>query len=84
MRAELDAGAMSAPTSACVVETGRRVSVAKPTQAIAPASTAMAKSREGGAATMPLENSAVMRAANRDESSAPASVVTAPQPTAVR
>jgi hypothetical protein len=49
---------------AWVVDTGRRVRVARPTQAVAPASTARAKAAVGVAVTIPVEKSLVNSSAN--------------------
>jgi hypothetical protein len=49
----------SAPTNAWVVETGRRVTVAKATHATVPTKTARVNAGVGAAVTIPFENSFV-------------------------
>src|SRR5260370_42334808 len=74
----------SDPIIACVVDTGRRVNVAIATQPTVPQITARVNPGVGLAETMPLVKSFIIRSAKSPETSAPASVVAAPQNMAVR
>jgi hypothetical protein len=67
-----------------VVDTGRRVTVASATHAVAPTRTESANAGVGRAVTMPLENSSVRRVATRTETTEPARVVTTPHASALR
>jgi hypothetical protein len=72
------------PINACVVDTGRRVTVASTTQAVAPTSTERANAGVGRAVTMPVENSSVSAAATCTDTTEPARVVITPQASALR
>src|SRR5918993_2757494 len=72
------------PTSAWVVDTGRRVTVASTTHPVAPTSTERANAGVGWAVTMPVENSFVSPAARCTETTEPARVAATPHASAWR
>src|SRR6266511_1159178 len=72
-----------APTNACVVDTGSRVTVANVTHATVPTNTARVNSGVG-VVTIPVENSFVSSSAKLSDTSAPTNVVTVPHTIAVR